>query len=602
VTVVNRFERPVESGRMARDADPETPRSFGNYIVEARIGEGGMGAVYRARHPRLGRKVAVKVLHPDRRRDPGIVARFVNEARAANEIGDEHIVDVLDFGELEDGTPYLIMEWLDGVGLDVLLKQVPRLDLERAVHVFRGIAQALAAAHAHGIIHRDLKPENIFLIRRGDDREFVKVLDFGIAKLLQPGAQSVQTSTGDVFGTPLYMAPEQCRTSKTVDHRADIYALGLILYRMVTGRVPFELDGVGDLIIAHMLETPPAPRTLCSTLPEFVETALLKALAKEPADRFQSIGEFVRSLEPVPAVIFDVTPLPQPMISGEFPAVKSGPPMTPSGRMAAVTDPGADPMGQTAAPGSLPPPVNASAGPGAPAAPTGASTGSPASPAISVTSMPAVAVPVVVSVAAGRAPAPVADPAPSRRTRWPLAAAVAAVMIGLGGAGLLASGILRRPAPAEPSRAGAAPTPDAAPIPPVVAMAPPSAAPDAGAPPAGPTEARARIWAEPATAHITLDGTPVSNPFEASFARSDIRRQVVATAPGHAARSEWVAFDRDREIHLVLPKTPEPVHGRRRARSRPADPASPTSLPPRTPATLPSKGGKPSIEQKYDAP
>ena len=265
-------------------------RTVGNYVVERKIGEGGMGAVYLARHPRIGKEVAVKVLLPAMSRDPELVQRFFHEAKAAAEIKDAHIVDVIDFGELDDGASYIVMEWLEGQSLSQLLVAAGKLPLERARKIARGIGRALAAAHARGIVHRDLKPDNIFLVRHDDDPDFVKVLDFGIAKLMD--ATDVKTRAGTILGTPYYMSPEQCQGG-SVDPRADVYSLGVILYQMVTGRLPFEGQALGELLMAHVSRPPPPPRTYEPGLPASAEEALLQALAKDREQRFSRVEALV---------------------------------------------------------------------------------------------------------------------------------------------------------------------------------------------------------------------------------------------------------------------------------------------------------------------
>ena len=272
-------------------------RTIGNYVVREKIGQGGMGAVYLAEHPRIGKQVAIKVLLPEFSRDAQVVGRFFNEARAANEIRNEHIIDIIDFGELaEDGASYIIMEWLTGRSLSSVLQEVGRMPTARAIHVTRGIARALSAAHGHGIVHRDLKPDNIFLITRNEDPDFVKVLDFGIAKLMgNQAANEIKTQTGAIIGTPSYMSPEQCR-GLAIDQRTDIYALGVIVFEMLTGRLPFQAQGLGELLLQHMTQAPPPLREIDPTIPPMVEAAVLRALAKDPDERYQSCDQLMRAL------------------------------------------------------------------------------------------------------------------------------------------------------------------------------------------------------------------------------------------------------------------------------------------------------------------
>jgi serine/threonine-protein kinase len=277
--------------------DPMISRAIGNYIVQSKVGDGGMGVVYVATHPRLGRQVAIKVLHPGSEEHPERVARFFNEARAAHEIKNQHIVEILDFGDLPEGRPYLTMEWLDGRSLSTVVANGRPVPWQRAFHIISGIAEALNGAHAAGIIHRDLKPDNIFLVTRDDDPDFVKVLDFGIAKMSQGLAnESMKTATGQIMGTPAYMAPEQCRGDATIDHRADLYSLAVIAYQLVSGRLPFTADGCGSLLVKHILDPPPP---ICAEIPEFpaeLDAVILRALEKAPDARYAGVLDFVSAL------------------------------------------------------------------------------------------------------------------------------------------------------------------------------------------------------------------------------------------------------------------------------------------------------------------
>jgi serine/threonine protein kinase len=271
----------------------EVGQIIGNYRIIAKLGEGGMGVVYLAEHPIIGRKVALKAIHPELSRNLEVVSRFKNEAKSVNQIGNEHIVDVSDFGETPDGEFYFIMEFLQGESLADRLRRERFLQVNRALHIATQVADALAASHAHGIVHRDLKPENIFLITRGQAQDFVKVLDFGLAKLTQGDEKvSHKTRTGSVMGTPYYMSPEQCEGKAAVDHRADVYSLGVILFEMVTGRVPFGGEGYGEIIVKHLTVAPPAPREINPAITPAEEAVVLHALTKSRAARFGSMQEF----------------------------------------------------------------------------------------------------------------------------------------------------------------------------------------------------------------------------------------------------------------------------------------------------------------------
>ena len=271
---------------------------LGKYQLLKRLGEGGMGVVYLAEHPVIGRKVAMKAIHPELSRNPEVVSRFVTEAKSVNQIGNEHIVDIHDFGTTADGEFYFIMEFLQGEALVDRLKRDAPIQPARALAIAAQVADALGASHQHGIIHRDLKPENIFLITKGHAPDFVKVLDFGLAKLTQ-GEDKVshKTRTGSVMGTPYYMSPEQCEGKANIDHRSDIYSLGVILFEMVTKCVPFGGEGYGEIIVKHITSPVPSPRALNPMLPYAIEAIIMRAMAKRRDDRFQTMEEFGIALQ-----------------------------------------------------------------------------------------------------------------------------------------------------------------------------------------------------------------------------------------------------------------------------------------------------------------
>ena len=281
--------------------DPIIGLTIGNYVVRQKLGEGGMGSVYLAEHPHIGKKVALKVLHAEFASNTDVVTRFFNEAKAVNDIGHPNIVDIVDYGVLAFGGPgeqlvYFVMEFLPGSTLSGLLQREAPLPPERALGIALQVADALAASHKANIVHRDLKPDNIILIQRGRERDFVKLLDFGIAKLTgdQPGSR--RTRTGLVMGTPAYMSPEQCEGRGNVDARADIYALGIVLYEMITGRVPFFGDGYGEVLVQHLTQPPPPPSTIRGVIPPHVEQVILKALEKRPELRYPTMDEMSRAM------------------------------------------------------------------------------------------------------------------------------------------------------------------------------------------------------------------------------------------------------------------------------------------------------------------
>jgi serine/threonine-protein kinase len=272
-------------------------QTIGNYRVVKLLGEGGMGVVYLAQHPVIGRKVAIKLLHAVLARDQDIVSRFFNEARAIHMIAHENIVEILDFGQTTDGQPYFIMEFLEGEALSDAVAR-GAMPPEHVAIIGSQMCRALSAAHAKGIVHRDLKPHNVQLVAKPDGLFHVKILDFGVAKILASpdGAQSVKTRTGSLMGTPLYMSPEQCKGAGTLDHRTDIYSLGVMLFEMLAGRPPFTAEGVGELFAKHMLEEAPQLLDFAPHVPPHMAAAVMKSLQKEPRDRFESMEEFRKAL------------------------------------------------------------------------------------------------------------------------------------------------------------------------------------------------------------------------------------------------------------------------------------------------------------------
>ncbi|MFH0901668.1 MAG: protein kinase [Pseudomonadota bacterium] len=277
----------------------------GEYRVENQIGAGGMGAVYAGIHPRIGKRVAIKVLKSDCVRIPDLVGRFENEARAVNQIGHHNIVDIFAFGQLADGSPYFVMEWIDGQPLDRLLQNPRGLRWGALLAIVRQVCSALAAAHRHGIVHRDLKPENIMVKWEPDGLPFAKLLDFGIAKFFPFGgddnAQSGQvTQTGAMMGTPRFMSPEQCH-GRGVDHRTDVYALGVLLYRAFTGRYPFEGSSYLEIVAKQLSAPPPLPSTVATgRVSSQAEALIMRALAKEPSQRQSSVAELLQELDACP--------------------------------------------------------------------------------------------------------------------------------------------------------------------------------------------------------------------------------------------------------------------------------------------------------------
>ncbi|MBW2454871.1 MAG: protein kinase [Deltaproteobacteria bacterium] len=267
----------------------------GEYCIERPIGEGSFGKVYAAIHPVIGKSAAVKVLGIEYASKPQFVSRFVEEARAVNLIRHRHIVDIFGFGSLPDGRPYFVMELLEGVPLGDYLKQRGRLPLGEALPILHKVARALDAAHGAGIAHRDLKPDNVFLSFDEDGTCYPKLLDFGIAKLMGSSPAGHRTATGTPMGTPLYMSPEQCK-GESVDHRTDIYAFGILVYQVLTGRLPFDVNSVAEIMMAHLSQDPAPMSTVASDLPATLDGPVLQMLAKQPQDRPPRIGAAMEAL------------------------------------------------------------------------------------------------------------------------------------------------------------------------------------------------------------------------------------------------------------------------------------------------------------------
>jgi eukaryotic-like serine/threonine-protein kinase len=290
----------LQSGTWDPTRDPLTGTVIDQrYEVIAPLGEGGMGTVYRVRHVTLDRMFAMKVLRRDLAADKGLAARFLQEARATAAIRHPAVVAISDFGTLEDGAPYFVMDLLVGETLATRMRGRGLLSPHDAAGIARKLAEALSAAHAANVVHRDLKPENVFLVKgttgRGSGDEDVRIVDFGAAKIV---GGSKLTRPGVVFGTPYYMSPEQAG-GQPVDARADVYSLGVLLYEMITGAVPFEADTYMGVLTKHLFAAPPKPseRTPSGVQLGDLEAVVMKALEKDPSERYQSMTEFAAAIE-----------------------------------------------------------------------------------------------------------------------------------------------------------------------------------------------------------------------------------------------------------------------------------------------------------------
>jgi serine/threonine-protein kinase len=270
------------------------------YRIERKIGQGGMGAVFAAHHELLHQRVAIKVLSADVAAEGEAVTRFLNEARAAARIVSEHVVRVTDVATLDSGVPYMVLELLEGSDLSKVVEERGALPVAQAVDWVLQACAGVAKAHALGVVHRDLKPSNLFLAQRDDGTSVVKVLDFGISKATNPALVPTHTltATGSMIGSPCYMAPEQVRNAKQVDARTDIWAIGVILYELLTATRPFGGETLGELLVAIVEQQPPPIASIRRDVPPGLEQVVARCLKRTPAERFSSIVELAQALEP----------------------------------------------------------------------------------------------------------------------------------------------------------------------------------------------------------------------------------------------------------------------------------------------------------------
>jgi serine/threonine protein kinase len=283
---------PIDGTALREPADPFVGRTIaGRYLIEELLGAGGMGTVYRARHQIIGRDVALKFLEPSLVTNERQRKRFLGEARAANQINHEHIIDITDFGETEDGLVYLVMEYLEGRTLSDVIEQGP-MPPQRALRIAAQVALGLARAHELGVVHRDIKPANIYLVRRKADADYVKILDFGVARIEH---DMRITGQGSIVGTPEYIAPEQIHCA-TAQSSGDLYSLGCVLFEMLTGRLPFE-GKTTILLVKHLNDAPPAPSSFEPSVPQAVDRLVLRLLHKNAAERYRDAYHLVEALQ-----------------------------------------------------------------------------------------------------------------------------------------------------------------------------------------------------------------------------------------------------------------------------------------------------------------
>jgi serine/threonine protein kinase len=271
----------------------------GKYKLLRPIGEGGMGAVFAAQHIVLEQTVAVKLLFSEVLEKPGTAARFVKEAQAAARLRTDHVARVMDAGTTEDGMPFIVMELLEGSDMAEVLRIKGRLGVQEVADAMIQACEALAHAHVAGIVHRDIKPSNLFRAIQVDGSELLKIVDFGISKITSSEGAKVDTVTGkNLVGSPGYMSPEQIRSARSVDGRSDVWALGIVMYELLTGRLPFEGEGVGELLAAILEDNPRPLRAICDDVSPAFEQVVKRCLERNRAMRFQNVGELALALVP----------------------------------------------------------------------------------------------------------------------------------------------------------------------------------------------------------------------------------------------------------------------------------------------------------------
>jgi serine/threonine protein kinase len=499
------------------------------YKFLKKLGEGGMGAVYEGEHLLIKRRVAIKCLHAHFAQRPDVVARFHREALAATQIGNEHIIEVTDMGVLPDGGAYLVLEMLEGADLALARERAGTMPVRRVIHIATQLCDALGAAHAKGIVHRDLKPENIFLISRGGDPDFVKVLDFGISKFAESADGSgFNTATGMALGTPYYMAPEQARDSKTADHRVDIYAIGVIIYHLLTGRFPIEADSFPVLMMKVVAEAPTPINDVWPAAPAELAQLIDRCLAKAPEDRFQDCASLKAALEPLRSV--ETRSVPPPAGTPQVDSLAA----TAEAALATV------PKRVTLAVEHEPPPVER----GELERTRDASTPD---------AMPA------PPEATERAPTPSA-PRSNRSALFGVAALVGLALVAV----VIWIAVAPGGRPHDPET-------------PPISRAAPSTGDPARENDSAPGRVRVLVVTDPADAELFLQGSRVANPFAGELPVGEPHR-LEARAPGHASEVRELAFYAPQVVRLTLraegaPPVVQPEPPVARGSNRPRTPA-----------------------------
>ena len=482
------------------------------YRIVRKLGEGGMGAVYEGEHILIKRRVAIKCLHGQFATNPEIVARFHREALAATSIGHQNIIEVTDMGRFPDGSVFMVLEFLEGRDWAKDIDEQGPQPLGKVVKITTQICDALTAAHAKGIVHRDLKPENIFLIARGNEPDFVKVLDFGISKFKDSGPGKSMTQTGTTLGTPYYMAPEQAQGKKDIDHRADIYSLGVMTFQALTGQYPFDDESYPMLVLKICTEPPPPLRLYRPDLPKELEDLVTRMLAKDPGQRFADCSAVKAAVAPFVEM-------------NEAPVLAADAPST-ANRMPSMLGGQAVAHAATQTPDSLPV--------------------APALKATTPSQMPVAHVPAKGPIATPHAESAIRPP-PTSRTPLFVGGVLVLALLG-GGAAMVLGGNRDTPA--------VTPTPVAGLTTPVTPTPEPTEPTTEPAPTMEPTTAEVllaiNIRTEPADAELFLDGDRVPNPFEGRLPQSSEPRRLEARKEGYRSLVQELVLRYEQTVTLRM--------------------------------------------------